>query len=139
MSDVWLRPEFEGRDDELETRADFEKRTGITRESLSSMFTRYADRLPEVVKKFGKMKYFVAVELDDFVGWIRENAGTRSEADVKRAEVARLKNSIDDGEDRVGDRQRDLKKAETDLNRYKRQLRRAEEELTFLEQSNSTL
>ena len=134
MSDVWLRPEFQGREKELETRADFEKRTGISRESLSSMFTRYADRMPKVVKKFGKMKYFVATELDDFVGWIRENTGNRSEAEVKRAEVARLKAALDDSADRVSDRERDLKKAQADHGRYRRQLRRAEEELSFLEQ-----
>lgn len=134
MSDVWLRPEFEGRENELETRAEFEKRTGISRESLSSMFTRYADQMPGAVKKFGKQKYFVSTELDQFVKGIRESDSNRSEAGVKRAEVARLKNSVSEGERRVGDRQRDLKKAEADLGRYKRQLRRAEEELSFLEQ-----
>lgn len=134
MSDVWLRPEFEGNEEKLETRADFENRTGISKESLSSMFTRYADRLPGVVKKFGKTKYFVATELDDFVGWIQENAGTRSDAEVKSAEVARLANAIADAEDRVADRERDLKKAQTDLSRFRRQHRRAEEELSFLKQ-----
>lgn len=134
MSDNWLRPEYKGREGELETRADFEARTGITKESLSSMFTRYADRLPKVVKKWGKLKFFVASELDEFVAWIKENSGTRSEAGVKRAEVARLKNAIEDGEDRVEDRKKDLAKAEADVNRYRRQYKRAQDDLAFYEQ-----
>jgi hypothetical protein len=134
MSDNWLRPEYQGREDELETRADFEKRTGITKESLSSMFTRYADRMPKVAKKVGKMKYFPASELDGFVNWIKENSGTRSDAEVKRAEVARLLNSIEDGEDRVSDREKDLAKAQGDLGRFRRQLKRAQDDLAFYEQ-----
>ena len=108
MSDKWLRPEFKSREAELETRAQFEERTGITAQSLSSHFTRYADRIPPVVKMFGKLKYFVAAELDGFVKWIAENSGTRSETDVKRSEVARLKASVEDALERVGDRKRDL-------------------------------
>lgn len=134
MADVWLRPEYQGREKELETRAEFEARTGISEQSLSSMFTRYADRVPAVAKKFGKKKYFVATELDDFVQWIRDNSGTRSEADVKRAEVARLMNSVEEATERVDDNRTRLTKAERELALRKRQLKRAKDDLAFLEQ-----
>lgn len=134
MSDKWLRPEFQGRESELETRAQFEDRTGITAQSLSSHFTRYADRVPPVVKMFGKLKYFVAAELDDFVKWISENTGTRTEADVKRSKIAQLKNSLTELEDRVADHKKALAKAEADLRTRRRQLKNAEDDLAFLEQ-----
>lgn len=129
----WLRPEFEGREGELETRADFEKRTGITAMSLSSHFTRYADKKPPVVAKHGKLKFFAAAELDSFVRWISENSGTRSEADVKRSEIARLKDSIDDAEDRRQVHLAALDKADRDKARFQRKLRQEEEALDFLE------
>jgi hypothetical protein len=134
MSDNWLRPEFQDREDELETRAQFEQRTGITTQSLSSHFTRYADRVPAVVKTFGKLKYFAAYELDDFVKWISENSGTRSETEVKRSEVARRKNSIGEAELRVAAHKKLLGKAEAELSMRRRQLKRAEDDLSFLEQ-----
>jgi predicted RNase H-like nuclease (RuvC/YqgF family) len=134
-ADKWLRPQYKGRENELETRTDFEKRTGITTQSLSSMFTRYADRIPGVVKKWGKTKYFVASELDGFVEWISENSGKRTEADVRRAELARLDNSIEEAEERVSDRERDLEKARYDLTKFRRQRRSTAEELAFLEQA----
>lgn len=133
-TDKWLRPEYQGRDGELETRADFEKRTGISEQSLSSMFTRYADRLPPVVKKFGKLKYFVAVELDEFVSWIRSNTGTRTQVEVKAAEAARLLTSIEEAQDRVDNRRADLKKAENELALRKRQLKSVNSDLEFLKQ-----
>lgn len=135
MADIWLRPEFEGREGELETRTDYEARTGLSAQSLSSKFSNYADRLPKVVKKDGKLKYFVAVELDEFVGWIEANSGTRSEADVRRAELARVVNAIDESEDRVSDRQRDLDKAKRDLAKFRRQAKALKEEIAFLDQA----
>lgn len=134
MAEIWLRSEFQGRDGELETRTEFEKRTGMSAQSLSSKFSNYADRLPKVVKKNGKLKFFVAAELDSFVKWIEENSGTRSEADVRRADLARVLNAIDEGTDRVTDRRRDLEKAERDLAKYKRQERKLREDIAFLEQ-----
>ncbi|AYD81397.1 MerR-like helix-turn-helix DNA binding domain protein [Streptomyces phage Kela] len=134
MADTWLRTEFQGRENELETRSDFEKRTGITAQSLSSKFSNYADRIPKVVKKSGKLKFFVATELDEFVRWIEENAGTRSEADVRRAELARVMNAIEEGEERVADRKRDLEKAERDLAKFRRQARSLKSDIEFLEQ-----
>lgn len=133
-TDKWLRPEYQGRESELETRADFEKRTGITAQSLSSMFTRYADRLPKVVKKFGKTKYFVATELDEFVGWIEKNSGTRSDVDVRRAELARVDNAIEEGEERVSEHQRNKEKAERDVAKYRRQRKALLDDIAFLEQ-----
>lgn len=129
----WLRDEFEGREDELETRAGFQKRTGVTAMSLSSHFTRYADKKPSVVARHGKLKYFVAAELDSFVRWISENSGTRSEADVKRSEIARLKDSIEDAEDRRQAHLVALSKADKDKARFQRKLRQEEEILAFLE------
>lgn len=133
-NEKWLRPEFQGREAELETRTDFEKRTGVTRESLSNRFTNYADRMPKVVKKFGKVKYFVADELDEFVAWINKNAGTRSDADIRRAEIVRLKNAIEECDERVEEHTRNREKAVEDRNRHKRNLRKAEEDLEFLAQ-----
>ena len=134
MADTWLRTEFQGRENELETRSDFEKRTGITAQSLSSKFSNYADRIPKVVKKSGKLKFFVATELDEFVRWIEENAGTRSEADVRRAELARVMNAIEEGEERVADRKQDLEKAERDLAKFRRQAKSLKSDIEFLEQ-----
>jgi uncharacterized protein YlxW (UPF0749 family) len=133
-NEKWLRPEFRGREAELETRVDFEKRTGVKPMALSSMFTRYADRIPQVVKKFGKLKFFVGSELDEFVKWISDNSGTRSEADVRRADLARIDNAIEEAEERVADRKRDLEKAEYDLKKFRRQRRGVAEDLVFLEQ-----
>lgn len=134
MAEIWLRPEFQGREKELETRVDFERRTGISAQSLSSKFSNYADRLPKLVKRNGKLKYFVAVELDEFVGWIEANAGTRSEADVRRAELARVQNAIEDTLERVADRQRDLDKAKRDLAKYQRQAKTLKSDIDFLDQ-----
>lgn len=134
MAEIWLRPEFQGREKELETRVDFERRTGISAQSLSSKFSNYADRLPKLVKRNGKLKYFVAVELDEFVGWIEANAGTRSEADVRRAELARVQNAIEDTLERVADRQRDLDKAKRDLAKYQRQAKTLKSDIEFLDQ-----
>lgn len=134
MAEIWLRPEFQGREKELETRVDFERRTGISAQSLSSKFSNYADRLPKLVKRNGKLKYFVAVELDEFVGWIEANAGTRSEADVRRAELARVQNAIEDTVERVADRQRDLDKAKRDLAKYQRQAKTLKSDIEFLDQ-----
>jgi len=134
MAEIWLRPEFQGREKELETRVDFERRTGISAQSLSSKFSNYADRLPKLVKRNGKLKYFVAVELDEFVGWIEAHAGTRSEADVRRAELARVQNAIEDTMERVADRQRDLDKAKRDLAKYQRQAKTLKSDIEFLDQ-----
>lgn len=134
MAEIWLRPEFQGREKELETRVDFERRTGISAQSLSSKFSNYADRLPKLVKRNGKLKYFVAAELDEFVGWIEANAGTRSEADVRRAELARVQNAIEDTMERVADRQRDLDKAKRDLAKYQRQAKTLKSDIEFLDQ-----
>lgn len=134
MAEIWLRPEFQGREKELETRVDFERRTGISAQSLSSKFSNYADRLPKLVKRNGKLKYFVATELDEFVGWIEANAGTRSEADVRRAELARVQNAIEDTLERVADRQRDLDKAKRDLAKYQRQAKSLKSDIEFLDQ-----
>ncbi|WGV35934.1 helix-turn-helix DNA-binding domain protein [Streptomyces phage Frankenweenie] len=134
MAEIWLRPEFQGRENELETRTDFEKRTGISAQSLSSRFSNYADRLPKLVKRNGKLKYFVAAELDEFVAWIETNSGTRSEADVRRAELARVQNAIEDTMERVADRQRDLDKAKRDLAKYQRQAKTLKSDIEFLDQ-----
>lgn len=136
-SDIWLRPEFQGRENELETREDYEARTGTSVQSLSSMFTRYADRAPLPVKIWGKLKFFVAAELDDFAEWIAENAGTRSEADVKRSELARVVKAIAGADKRVADRKRDLTKAERDLAKFKRQAKSLESDIVYLEQTES--
>lgn len=138
MAATWLREEYKGREDELETRTEFEKRTGVSVMSLSSHFTRYANRVPGVVKKFGKQKFFVAAELDEFMTWIAENSGNRSDAEVRRAEVARLKNSITEGEVRVANRRREAKRAEDDLAKLRRQLKSTESELAFLEQAEKS-
>lgn len=130
----WLRGEYEGREDELETRAEFEKRTGVTAQSLSSHFSRYADKVPKVAKKFGKQKWFVAAELDGFIGWIAENSGTRSDADIMRAEIARLDSSIEDVEDRLTKHREALAIAEADMKRLKRKRSNAVSDLRFLEQ-----
>ena len=134
MAEIWLRPELQGREGELETRADFEKRTGISAQSLSSRFSNYADRLPGVVKKNGKLKYFLASELDEFVSWIEANSGKRSEADVRRAELARVENAIEEAADRVADRQRDLDKAKRDLAKFQRQAKGLKSDIEFLDQ-----
>ncbi|MCP9209612.1 hypothetical protein [Streptomyces cucumeris] len=132
----WLRPEFKDREDLLETRAEFEKRTGVTKQSLSSHFTRYADLVPDVVKKFGKQKWFLASELDDFIAWISANTGTRSEADIKRAEIARLTKAIEEAEERENRHKAHLEKAQADKTRHMRQRKHAESDLSFLEQGS---
>lgn len=134
MPAEWLRPEYRGREDELETRGDFEKRTGLSALSLSSHFARYADILPKVVKQFGKQKYFVASELDDFLKTIADISRTRSPADIARAEIARLEMSLAAAEDRVRRHKEALAKAERDQVRHQRKLKQKREDLRFLQQ-----
>jgi hypothetical protein len=139
----WIRPEFRGREDELSTRDDYEAFTRqrdegsvITAQALSSAFTRYANRVPKVAKKFGKQKWFVTKELDDFIRWIQENSGTRSEAEIKRAEIARLDVALEETDDRIAKHQEALAKAERDKARFRKQRKRAEDDLKFLEQGS---
>lgn len=132
----WLRPEFQGREGELETRAEFEKRTGVTAQSLSSHFTRYANRVPKVVKKFGKQKYFVASELDAFIAWIKEHSGTRSEVEIKEAEIARLDVAIEEADERIAKHQAALEKAQKDKARFLRSRKREVSDLEFLQQGS---
>lgn len=142
MSGVeWLRPEFQDREADLVTRSDYEKLTReegkvVTAQSLSSHFTRYADRAPEPVKRFGKTKWFLRGELDDFIAWIRENSGTRSEVDIKRAEIARLKAALEEVENRKKRHLESLAKAERDELHFRRKLRQAEDDLAFLKQGS---
>lgn len=130
----WLREGFEGRRDELETRSDFERRTGISAASLTGHFKRYADKMPKVVAVNGRLKYFLAEELDTFIAWVQQNSGTRSEADVKRAEIARVRMRIEETRERIRAHRDGLRKAEVDLRRYQRDLKNHESDLRFLEQ-----
>lgn len=139
----WLRPEFRGREGELATRDDYEaitrqrgEKSVVTAQALSSAFTRYANRVPKVAKRFGKQKWFVTKELDDFIQWIQENSGTRSEAEIKRAEIARLDLSVEEVEERIVKHRESLAKAERDLAIRKKQRKRAEDDLKFLEQGS---
>jgi predicted RNase H-like nuclease (RuvC/YqgF family) len=132
----WLRPEFRGREEELETRADFESRTGTTAQSLSSHFTRYANRVPKFAARFGKQKWFVQAELDDFLTWIRENSGTRSEAEIKEAEIARLDVALEETEERIARHKEALAKAERDKARFAKQRKRAVDDMKFLKQGS---
>lgn len=135
MSVKWLRPEFEGREDELETRVDFEGRTGVSAQSLSSKFTNYADRTPKVAKLFGRTKFFVAAELDEFVAWIDKNAGTRSDTDIRRAEIARLEAAIEESEASIAEHEAKRDVVVRRRNGYKRKLRVKQEELEFLKKA----
>lgn len=134
--EVWLREEYQGREGELETRKDFFERTGVTTQSLSSAFTRYANRVPAVVKKFGKEKWFVAAELDDFIGWIKKNSGNRSETDIVRAEIARLDAALEEVKKRKAKHLESLAKADRDEARFLRARKVAQGELEFLEQGS---
>lgn len=139
----WLRPEFRGREAELSTREDYETITRqrdednvVTAQALSSAFTRYANRVPKVAKKFGKKKWFVTQELDDFTAWIKKHSGTRSEAEIKQAEIARLDVALEETDERIAKHQEALAKAERDKARFKKQRKRAEDDLKFLEQGS---
>lgn len=132
----WLRSEYKGREKELETREDFFKRTGVTTQSLSSHFTRYANRVPKVVKKFGKQKWFVATELDEFIKWIGENSGNRSEEEIVEAEIARLDVALEEVDGRLRKHAEATAKAEKDKARFTRQRKIAISELEFLKQGS---
>ena len=132
----WLRSEYKGREKELETREDFFKRTGVTTQSLSSHFTRYADRVPQIVKKFGKQKWFVATELDEFIKWISENSGKRSEVEIKEALIARLDVALEEARGRAQKHRAALAKAERDETRFARQRKNALSDLEFLKQGS---
>ena len=136
MADVWLVPELEEHEAELdlETRADFQARTGRSTESLSSMFTRYANRVPRTIKTDGKLKYFLASELDEFVAWVTENSGTRTEVEVREAEAARQERSIEAIEKRVAAKKRDLMRTEAELAKARRQHKNTLDDLAYLKQ-----
>lgn len=75
MVEIWFCFEFQNCESELEIWIDFECRIGIFVQFLLLKFVNYVDCFLKVVKKNGKLKFFVFFELDEFVGWIEKNFG----------------------------------------------------------------
>lgn len=86
--------------------------------------------------KFGKKKWFVAGELDGFIKWITENSGTRSEVEIKEAEVARLLVALEETDERIEKHKEAVAKAEKDKARHQRNLKRTKDDLEFLKQGS---
>jgi hypothetical protein len=125
IKEVWRRPEFRDRLGELETRQDFEKRTGMSPTALSTRLSSYANWAPQPVVIRGKTKYFVPEELDQFIAKI-EDSGPRSMAELARANLARAKMQREEAQERAETHREHLQKAERDIKQAERDEREAQ-------------
>lgn len=132
--DIWHRPEFRDRLDEIESRTEYEERNGLKPKLISTRFRDYADRVPEVVADRWRSglypeKLYVSKELDDFLESIAGHNSPRKPVEVAKAEVARYERGVAEAERRVSSRKEDLAKAERYAATQKKKLKIAQERL----------
>lgn len=76
----WLRPEFQGREDELIHLAAAAKQAGVTRAAVTNWGRRHAD-FPKIVVETGSAerptKYIVRAEFDEFLVALKARQATR--------------------------------------------------------------
>src|SRR5690554_199854 len=113
--DIWYRPEFQGREAELENREEFEKRRGLKAGTINSRFYDYADRRPALVKEVGRVRYYVAAELDAFFDGLKGREAPRTPEQVLAARVVRREDAVRERKEAVERKRRALEKAERSL------------------------
>ena len=120
----------------LLTTQEFADKYGTTLSVIRAAVTRYADQVPEVVKLVnGRLKYYAESEFLKFFNDVTTRTHDRSPLEVARSEVARIKMTLQDTEERVEKRREDLAKAERDLRKFREQLKGMEERVA-LEEKN---
>jgi hypothetical protein len=120
--ETWHRPEFQGRESELENREEFEKRRGLRSGTINSRFYDYADRRPALVKEVGRVRYYVAAELDRFYDSLKGRGAPRTAEQVLAARVVRRQDAVKGCEEAVKRKQEELEKAQRSLAYHKKRL-----------------
>lgn len=120
--DVWHRPEFQGREAELENREEFEKRRGLKPGTINARFYDYADRRPPLVKEVGRVRYYVADELDKFLDSLKGREAPRTAEQVLAARVARREDAVREQEEAVERKRLELEKAKRTLAHHRKRL-----------------
>jgi len=122
----------------LVTVQEFAQRNGTTLSVMRAAISRYADQVPGPVKLVnGRTKYYAEEELAEFYKNVTGRTSPRSPLEVARSEMARLKMTILDTEERVENRKEELEKAERDLRRFRKQLQLVEERVSLEEQNEA--
>jgi hypothetical protein len=132
--DIWHRPEFRDRPDELESRSEYEQRRQLKPSVLSARFRDYADRVPALVVERWRSgvypeKVYVSAELDDFLATITGHDQPRSSVEVAQAEVVRRRGTVEEYTRRRDAKRKELDKSERALDVQARKLKKAEENL----------
>lgn len=132
--DVWHRPEYEGRMDELAGRMGFEQLKSLRKGTMSARFRDYADRVPAVVVERWRSglypeQMYVIRELEELMDSIKGHRNPRTPAQRAAATVARYERAVETAESRVSKHRSELGKAERHLSYCKKQLKLALAEL----------
>lgn len=139
----WLRPEFQGREDELIHLAGAARQAGVTRAAVTNWGLRHAD-FPKIVVETGTAdrptKFIVRTEFDEFLVALKarkdaRRTGTprakkRPRATIAAAEIARLTKRITELRDREKKQAAKLKSTRTDLRKAEALLKEARESLS---------
>jgi hypothetical protein len=136
--DIWHRPEFQDRPDEIESRREYEERNKLTTNLLSTRFRDYADRVPSIVMERWRSgtypeKVYVTAELDEFLESISGRNKQRTTLEVRRSDVARYKRGVEAAEKRLGERTKEVERAQRYLESQQRRLKAAEHALKMEE------
>lgn len=118
----WHREEWKGREDELETREQFENRRGLEVDTLNSRFYDYADQRPEVVKEEGRTLFYVKSELDEFYDQISNRLRPRTTAERMKSTIFRYQMTVKEHEKRVEETEKLLAKRRRELEAKKSKL-----------------
>jgi hypothetical protein len=138
----WLRPEFQGRDDELIHLAGAAKQAGVTRAAVTAWRQRHAD-FPKIVVETGTAerptKFIVRTEFDEFLVALKarkeaRRTGTpgakkRPRATIAAAEIARLTKRITELRDREMKQAAKLRNTRADLRKTEALLKDARESI----------
>lgn len=132
--DKWHRKEFQGREDELCSRREFEVENGMKEGALNHRFRDYANQTPEIVmERFRSKVYpediFVRAELAEFVEKSNGRKGPRSRAEVAAAEVARREKTVAKETERRDNRKKAYEAAQRSLERHQALLKQARDTL----------
>lgn len=124
----------------LVTVQEFADRHGTTVQVVRTVIARYANKVPGVVKLVnGRQKYYSEEEFLAFFREVTTRTHDRSPLEVAQSEVARIQMVLGDTEERVEKRREDLEKAENDLRKYTRQLKRAQDKVVTEELNEKRL
>lgn len=128
----WLRPEYQGRFDELETQTQAAERLGISLPMLRSYVARYPEKYPEVAAREGRLTYRAKVEVDAFLVWLNERDRIRTPAEAAAGEVLRLTKSLDAAQTREARLGRQYEEAKRNTARIATDLRVQQERAKLL-------